>query len=200
MRRYVMSNSLFENIRLETKNLVVRNLGIEDAKGLYAVVSQSNVMKFLPEDVMTFEEVHEVIEWLLGCYKKNSPDKIIKWTLGIIWKKDSSIIGWCGLGPLDFNEEETEIFCGLSESFWGRGIAAEACLTVLDYAFNKIGLRRIVAVVDPRNKQSVRLIEKMGMQLEKRVSGVPEEFKHYEGFLSYALHGPRIPLKASRND
>lgn len=185
----MVSNSLFQKVSLKTGRLTVRTIDTTDAEELHAVVCQPRVLAFLPEDVMTLEEVRDIIRWLQGCYLENRPEKIRKWTLGIEWDLTSEIIGWCGLGPLDFSPEEIEIFCGLSESYWGKGIAVEACEAVLDYAFQNIGLEKIVAVVDPENRQSVRLIEKLGMRYEKQVNGLPEEFHHYEGFRYYSITG-----------
>lgn len=182
-----MNSDIFRNISLVTERLTIRPFNPADARQLHSIVSQPKVMKFLPEGVMTLEEVRRIIEWLQTCYQQNTPEKIVKWTLGIIWGRTSQVIGWCGLGPLEFSPKEIELFCGLSESYWGRGIAVEACQAVLDYAFSSIGLTRVVAVVHPENRQSRRLIEKLGMELEKQVNGLPEEFKHYEGFFYYSI-------------
>ena len=181
------NNLLFQKVTIKTRRLIVRTVEPADAESLHSVVNQPRVLEFLPEDVMTLDEVRGIIEWLQTCYRENRPEKIKKWTLGIVWDSTSEIIGWCGLGPLDFSPGEIEIFCGLSEAYWGRGIAVEACEAVLDYAFTKIGLDRIVAVVDPENRSSIRLIEKLGMRHEKQVNGLPEEFHHYEGFLYYSI-------------
>ena len=182
-----MSNPLFDNVTLKTKRLIVRPFRPADARQLHSVLSQPNVMKYLPEDVMSLEEVCELIDWLQTCYAENRCDNIQKWTLAIVWNKTSQVIGWCGLGKLDFNPRETELFYGLSEAYWGKGIAAEACRAVIEYAFSSLGLTRIVAVVDPDNRQSQRVIEKLGMRPEKRVSDLAEEFRHYEGFLCYSI-------------
>lgn len=183
----IMSNPLFYNFNLKTERLIVRPFKRADAEGLHHVVSQPKIFKFLPESIMTLQEVRDIIEWFQDCYRENKPDKIKKWTLAIVWNKTSEIIGWCGLGPLDFNPDEIEIFCGLSESYWGKGIAAEACTALLDYSFRVIGLARIVAVVNPENLQSRKLIEKLGMRQEKQVKGLPKEHKHYEGCIYYSM-------------
>lgn len=190
-RNLIMNSNPFCDISLKTERLNIRPFRPADAGQLHSVVSQPSVLEFLPEDVMTLEEVNNIIEWLQTCYQRNRPEKIVKWTLGIIWNKTSQVIGWCGLGPLDFSPKETELFCGLSESYWGRGIAVEACRALLDHTFANIGLARIVAVVDPENVRSRSLIAKLGMQLEKQVHGLPKEFQHYEGFLYYSLNNVR---------
>lgn len=195
-----MNDRIFLDINLKTERLTVRSIRPADAGQLHSVLSQPRVVEFLPEDVMTLEEVRDVIKWLQTCYQRNTPEKIVKWTLGIIWNRTSQVIGWCGLGPLDFSPTETELFCGLSQSYWGRGIAVEACRALLDYTSTKIGLTRIVAVADPENRRSRKLLERLGMQLEKQVSGLPEEFRHYEGFLYYSLHDARQPRDAKLNN
>lgn len=182
-----MSDSPFQTVLLETERLTVRVLCTADAVSLHAVVSRPEVMKFLPEDVMSLEDVREAIEWFEDCNQVNTADRIRKWTLGVVWNDNSEVIGWCGLGPLDFEPEHTELYCGLTDSFWGRGIAAEACRALLDYALTSIGITRIFATVNPDNRQSRRLIEKLGMRFERRVHGLPEEHRFYEGFLLYSI-------------
>ena len=182
-----MISSVFSRIRLRTKRLIIRPFELSDDEELHAIVSQPKVLEFLPEDVMTLEEVRDIIGWLQKCYRQNSPEKIVKWTLAILWADTSRVIGWCGLGPLDFSPDEIELFCGLDESHWGRGIALEACRALLDYTFANIGLTRVVAVVNPANQRSRRLIEKLGMQLEKQVKGLPGEHRHYENCLYYSV-------------
>ena len=100
---------------------------------------------------------------------------------------NEKLIGWCGLGPLEFSSGEIEIFYGLSKDQWGKGIATEAATTVLAYGFETLKLDRIVAVTDPRNAASVKVIEKLGMIYRNKVENLPEKYSHYEGCLYYSL-------------
>jgi len=177
-----MNNQMFTDVFLETDRLIIRPLSSDDTMQLRQVVAQEEVMRFLPEDVMSLEDVQEIIDWLQTCYRQNTPEKIKKWTLAVVWKESSEVIGWCGLGPLDFNPAEIEIFYGLAKDYRGRGLATEAARAVMDYGFDSIGLDRIVAVADPDNIASVRVLEKLGMKFERRLDDLPEEFKDYNGF------------------
>lgn len=56
---------------------------------------------------------------------------------------------------------ESHILIGEKE-FWGKGIASEAYLLLLDYAFNEIGLNRIEARVLESNFASRKLHAKCG--------------------------------------
>jgi ribosomal-protein-alanine N-acetyltransferase len=177
---------MFNNIQIETERLIIRTLDESDAEQLHRVVSQEEVVRYLPEDVMSIDEVREIISWLRRCYNENRPDKIIKWTLGIVLKETGTIIGWVGLGPLDFSPGEIEIFYGLSQEHWGRGIATEASCALLKYGFETIGLKRIVAVTKTENVGSAKVLEKLGMRFERTVTGLPEEHRFYEGSLYYS--------------
>lgn len=52
-------------------------------------------------------------------------------------------------------------------SVWGKGYATEAASAVKNYAFEELGLERIVSLIDPRNAASERVAIKIGMQFEK---------------------------------
>ena len=55
----------------------------------------------------------------------------------------------------------------LRESFWGQGLTTEAAAAVLDDAFRRGGLDRVVSIVQRRNPASGRVMEKLGFTLER---------------------------------
>ena len=57
----------------------------------------------------------------------------------------------------------------MARSYWGRGYATEAAQAVRDYAFNRLRLPRLIAMIDPQNIASIRVAEKLGMYYEKDV-------------------------------
>ncbi|UCC79887.1 MAG: GNAT family N-acetyltransferase [Candidatus Zixiibacteriota bacterium] len=178
---------MLENMRRETERLIIRPFTLDDVPALYEIISDPEVMRYLPDDVTSPDELKELFEWILCCYEKNTPSKLIKLTEAIVWKETGGIIGWCGLGPLDFNPDEIEIFFGLAKEYWNRGIAAEAASEMVRYGFDEIGLYRIVAVANPENIGSVKVIEKLGMKYKGIVGKLPEKHKSYEGHLYYSV-------------
>jgi RimJ/RimL family protein N-acetyltransferase len=74
-------------------------------------------------------------------------------------------IGFCGLQPLS-GTPDIEIGWWLAKACWGRGLATEAATAVLRFGFEHIGLNRIVAIAQPANRASVRIMEKLGMHFE----------------------------------
>jgi ribosomal-protein-alanine N-acetyltransferase len=178
---------MLQSATIETQRLIIRPFDLRDTDSLHEILGQEEVTRYLPEDVMSLEEVKRTVAWLTECYQKNTPDHIVKLTLAVVWKEDLRLIGWCGLGPLEFNPKDTEIYYGLQKEYWGKGIATEAAKAMLRYAFDNIKLDKIVAVTHPDNIASVKIIEKMGMSYRKRIDGLRTEHSFYEGCLYYSL-------------
>jgi ribosomal-protein-alanine N-acetyltransferase len=174
-------------MRLETQRLILRPLNMNDLHDFHRILSQKEVMQYLPDSTPTLDELREYFLWFFDCYEKNTPDKIIKYTIGVELKDGGCLIGWCGFGPLDFNPDEIELYCGIAQEHWNKGYATEASRAVLDFAFTKVGLDEIVAVVMPVNKASIRMIEKVGLIYRKKVENLPEKFTAYEGDHYYSL-------------
>jgi len=105
----------------------------------------------------------------------------------VVLKETNRVIGSCGLGPLDFSTDETELFYALRKEYWGKGLATEAARAVLKYAFKTIKIERLVAVTMPANVSSVKVIEKLGLRFEKKVTGLSGDFADYEGDLYYTM-------------
>ena len=68
------------------------------------------------------------------------------------------------LKPLPDGEGEIEIGWHLHPDSWGRGFATEAARALMVRGFG-FGLSEIWAVTHPQNRRSVRVCEKLGMQL-----------------------------------
>ncbi len=64
---------------------------------------------------------------------------------------------------------ELEIGYMFLRKFWGNGFATEAASATRDYAFQRLGSKRVISLIDPANTRSIRVAEKVGMRLEKEV-------------------------------
>jgi len=80
------------------------------------------------------------------------------------------VVGDCGL--LDKKVDgraEIELVYVFSRSVWGKGYATEMVGALKEYAFQKMGLRRPIALIELENEGSERVAFKVGMHLEKEV-------------------------------
>jgi len=53
--------------------------------------------------------------------------------------------------------------------FWNRGFAFEAANAVLTDARERLKLNRILAIVNPDNNTSIKLLEKLGLKFEQNL-------------------------------
>jgi ribosomal-protein-alanine N-acetyltransferase len=178
---------MFNDLYIETERLVLRCFRMDDLPAFLALVGQPEVMEYLPEDVMKLEEARDTLNWIIESYGVNTPDQIRKFTVAVARNRSNEIIGWCGLGPLEFDPERIELYYGISYPDWGKGYATEAARAMLRYGFEMVGLREIVAVVNRENLASKRVLEKLGMPYRREVRNLKPEHKTYEGHLFYSL-------------
>ena len=121
-------------------------------------------------EVMSFgdgvQSVEWVRDWLEACLNGYEQRGYGPWA--VVEKTSGELIGYCGLFYFpDVNgRPEIEIGYRLARAWWGRGHATEAVVAARDYAFNSLGLTRLVALIDPANVASIRVAEKAGMRYE----------------------------------
>ena len=75
-------------------------------------------------------------------------------------------IGICGLFKRE-NLDDPDIGFALLPDYCGEGLAFEAAAAVAKHARAGLGLKRMTAIVSPRNAASIGLIEKLGLQFER---------------------------------
>lgn len=75
-------------------------------------------------------------------------------------------IGSTSLFRLDFAQRRCELGDGVLPRHWGKGLGREAVRLTLAFAFDRLGMRRIEAGVDPRNLASCRLLGRVGFRRE----------------------------------
>jgi RimJ/RimL family protein N-acetyltransferase len=75
--------------------------------------------------------------------------------------------------------DEVEIGYSLRPDFWGQGFGTEIATACVRYAFDVLRLPSIVALTDPRNARSRRVLEKVGMAFEREVRHEEKEHALY---------------------
>ena len=68
-----------------------------------------------------------------------------------------------------------EIGWWLAVKYWGRGLATEAAACALRFGFEQARLPRIIAIAQPANGRSLRVMEKIGLAFERDAvhKGIP---------------------------
>lgn len=92
-------------------------------------------------------------------------------------RASGAFLGQCGLNTLD--NDEVEILWALEPRAWGNGFATEAARAALAWAFDVVGLDRIVALARPENGPSRRIMDELGMRWEKDVDAFGKPAVYY---------------------
>lgn len=71
-----------------------------------------------------------------------------------------------GVGIRNIEEQKAEIDYWIAEKCWGKGLATRAVKLATNFAFKKMGLKRVYGYAFSFNKASQRVLEKAGYRLE----------------------------------
>jgi RimJ/RimL family protein N-acetyltransferase len=156
---------------LETERLVLRPLSVDEADSLHRISNEPNVRLYLWDNEHISEAtIRSLIAHNDGMFSK---EKI--GVFGVRMRGREDLLGFCGFVRLK-GMEESELWYELTQKVWGRGIASEAAWACVRYAFEEVGMERVIAGVDAPNTASLRVIEKLGMKYLGNINPTaPEE-------------------------
>lgn len=176
-----MSEELFPV--LETKRLILRQIKKEDARNIFFYLSDPEVMKHY--GLLPFERVEDAqneIEWYQSIQDNQTGRR---W--GITLKNEDTVIGSCGYFNHKLQHRRAEIGYELSREYWGKGIASEAVQAVLNYGFEQMKLHRVEALIEPPNKASLKLVERLGFKREGLLRDYEWAGDSFDDLYMYAL-------------
>lgn len=162
-------------IVLETPRLILREWLPDDWIRFKPIATNPEVIRYVgmgepPGD----EQIQAYIEAARKLYRDEG---FCLWPL--VYRENHELIGFCGFDRL-WGGEKIEIGYWLAPGYWGKGLATEAARAVMRYGRERLGLWRIVAVAQPENRASIRVLEKLGMTHEKNVSHEGVEHAYYQ--------------------
>lgn len=151
-------------IILETKRLILRRQIIEDLDALWALYSDPQITRYIPDAPRSYEETRLELEWHMNGHPKNP--QLGLWAT--IHKETGRFIGRCGLLPWTIDGlEEVEVAYAIAREFWGQGLGTEAAQAIVQYAFEHLKLSRLVCMIAPENQASMKVAKNIGMTFEK---------------------------------
>lgn len=150
---------------LETERLFLRQFSAQDAEFILELVNEPSFIQNIGDrGVRTLEDARAyILNGPVASYAKNGFGLYL-----VALKETGESIGMCGLIKRD-TLEDVDIGYAFLPKFWGKGFAVEAARAVRDFAKDVIGLKRVVAITDPANEGSIRVLEKIGLRFERMV-------------------------------
>ncbi len=162
---------------LETPRLSLRHLTPEDSAFLVELMNEppyianigdrgvrtvADAMRYIEEKYTTSYLRHGFGLYLVGLTEGNAP------------------IGICGLVKRELLDHP-DIGLAFLRRFWSRGYATEAASATLKYARESLMLPYVYGLVSPKNTQSIRLLEHLGLRYVRslELAGQPLESHLY---------------------
>ena len=106
-------------------------------------------------------------------------------------KADGALLGFCGIKLADTPgspiEGLHEVGWRLREDAWGQGYAKEAAIASLDFAFDRLGAERVVAITFPPNQASWGLMERLGMTRRRELDYDDARFPELNPTIVYEI-------------
>jgi RimJ/RimL family protein N-acetyltransferase len=102
-------------------------------------------------------------------------------------KADDRVIGSIRLWVIDEDNRTAEIGYALHKDYWRQGLTSEAARALIRVGFETLGLHRIIAICDARNRGSWSVMRKLGMRREGRFRQDKQVKGAWRDTYSYAL-------------
>jgi RimJ/RimL family protein N-acetyltransferase len=147
---------------LTTPRLTLRWITSGDVDALFHIFSNTEVMRYWSTPPLADRAA--AVALMQDIHDSFAQQSMLKW--GVARQTDNRLIGTTTLFHLDLDNRRAEIGYALARDSWGQGFMQEALQALLSYCFETLNLRRLEADVDPRNKGSIKTLERLGFQRE----------------------------------
>lgn len=162
---------------LETGRLLLRHAHDGDAEFFLELLNDPSFIQNIGDrGVRTPEEARRYIQdRLVASYERHG------FGMYVVERKEApGPIGICGLVRRD-SLPDADIGFAFLPRYWSKGYALESASAIMAHGRNVLGLPRILAVVNPSNQGSIRVLEKLGLRLHGpiRMPGETEDIHLY---------------------
>ncbi len=167
---------------IQTKRLYFRPFTTQDLDFLFQLHSNPQVAKTTIDGVQSIEAVQKHLEGFIQHQEKFG---FAQWA---VFEKDTDkFVGRAGLVKRALNKdvgEQTEIRFAFMPEFWGKGVASEVALALVEFAKDKLKLKKIVAANGMTNEKSSRVLIKNGFRHVSNIIpegyGTPDPIRYWE--------------------
>jgi RimJ/RimL family protein N-acetyltransferase len=145
---------------LETERLVLRPFTTDHAPFILTLLNEPSFLRYIGDKkVRTLEDARQyLLNGPIASYERNG------FGLCLVELKDSqTAIGMCGLLKRE-ELPDPDIGFAFLPDFWNKGFAFEAAAAVMNDARARLKLNRILAIVNPDNYASIKLLERLGLK------------------------------------
>ena len=149
---------------LETERLVLRSFCESDLDTYAEMCADPEVMRYLLVGrTFSRDESWQHMAAILGHWHLRG------YGLWAVELRQSGVL----IGRIGFLNPEGwpgfELGWTLARPYWGKGYATEGARAALSYGFLKLGRERIISLIHPENRPSIRVAERLGESLKDSI-------------------------------
>jgi RimJ/RimL family protein N-acetyltransferase len=170
---------------IETTRLVLRPFLPSDFEALHAIHGDEANARWLYNDARSPGETRELLalktagsalraegEWLSAAVELRATGELVG-DISLLWAS--------------VPHRQGELGFAFHRAYHGNGYATEAAWPMLAFAFEVVGLHRVIGRLEPRNRGSARVLEKLGMRQEAHLVENEWVKGEWQSELVYAL-------------
>ena len=165
-----------DNVLLVTENLILRDLDSADNLDWLEIFSSEKVAQFLVK-MDDLEVINRSIAKKINKYKD-----LAGGSYSVVLKDTDKVIGNLEL-KIDDQKNWAEISYVFNDKYWNKGYCTESCRALIQYAFDTVGVSKVIADCLSNNSASCHILEnKLNMRFVKEEipEGENKAFKFYE--------------------
>lgn len=148
---------------IETDRLILRPFRLSDWRNVIKYTSKNEIWQYTYEEPYPEEYVRQLVAQNVELQLERDGFGDI---IPVILKPNHTLIGHMIFRYFHAPYRIMEIGFVMDPSHQGHGYAYEASEALMAYGFKQLGLHRIIAGCDARNRAAVSILEKLGLKRE----------------------------------
>ena len=153
---------MFASATIHTDRFLLRQFCSDDLAFVFEGLSHPDVILYYGVSYASLDNTSKQLIWFNDLQKNET---------GIWWaicdKENLGLLGAIGFNDLSKTDQKAEIGFWLLPEHWGKGIIKEVANPICNYAFEKLGLRKIEAMVETENENSKKVLKKIGFDYQE---------------------------------
>lgn len=142
---------------LTTERLTLRQLKGNDEQEIFRLRADPAINKYL--DRQRSETIEDARSFINKINENIKQGDSLYWAITL--SDQGILVGTICLFGFSADNHRAETGFELLNNFQGQGIMKEAAEKVIDYAFNRMDVKRLDAFVHKNNQRSIKLLEKL---------------------------------------
>jgi RimJ/RimL family protein N-acetyltransferase len=152
-------------ITIETERLILRKFKQADTETFFKYRTDPAVAKYQGDGWSDYR-IEQAVEFVKQQIAAEPGEADAWFQIAVELKESGVLIGDLAIHTLREDTAQVEIGYTIRPEYQNKGYAREAVKSLLEFIFGVMNCRRVIAVTDVRNADSIRLLDALGLRRE----------------------------------